>query len=294
MANHVKIEDVKNTNSDGITKVVNNRLWTSVENTVDTSVTNTLATVIYNSSNDELSINTAGEIKEENSDNILVNQTNGNQKTLIVNTAGDIANLTQNTGSSVDLHNEYGINSNSILYGRASGTLIRPITTDLSTHALNLITYNHHEIHSGNAFYIQNWEQLANGGSTNFLFRTPDTTKWSHFDFEFENQVEAEYTILEAVTVTDVGTTITPINRNRNSSNTATLLSYQDATYTGGTQIAAGRFGSGRVFGGKLRDAEERMLKQNTDYIFLIENVTAGATNNINWFFDWYEHTDKN
>lgn len=60
-----------------------------------------------------------------------------------------------------------------------------------------------------------------------------------------------------------------------------------------GTLLAKYYIGSGKVAGGGARDAEEFVLKQNTAYLFRVTEGNAAATN-INWTFDWYEHTNKN
>ena len=69
-----------------------------------------------------------------------------------------------------------------------------------------------------------------------------------------------------------------------------------DATVTVGSAITLGAavLGSGKRIGGTGRSAEEFVLKQNTNYVFLVTNQTAGATNETNFFLNWYEHQDKN
>lgn len=52
---------------------------------------------------------------------------------------------------------------------------------DASTHAQEVIEYEHHEIHSGSHYYIEGHTTLNDAGTLYTKIVTPDTTKWSHF-----------------------------------------------------------------------------------------------------------------
>jgi len=103
--------------------------------------------------------------------------------------------------------------------------------------------------------------------------------------------------LFEDVTTSNNGTACVNRNRNRNVSDSNTVVCYEDPTVTAGTatsnRIQNGIFGAGRnSFGGGARDNEELVLKQNSKYLVRITEQNIAATS-VNWSFDWYEHTDK-
>ena len=92
------------------------------------------------------------------------------------------------------------------------------------------------------------------------------------------------------------GSGVTPINSNRNSSNTSAIVltSGVSAATTPGTLISNAKWGAEgfkqQIGGGAARD-DEIILKQDTTYL---RTFTSGADDNIVQFkASWYEHTDK-
>ena len=167
---------------------------------------------------------------------------------------------------------------------------------DQSTEALMYITYEHHEVHSGNHYGVRINKDVANGGTYNIAFTTPNTTKWAHMVFAVNVELEAGITLYENITSFTGGTPITPTNSNRNSVNTSGIIDMEyDSVPTLGspTTICNMVLGSGRASGGAARGSEEFVLKQNTTYYLEISNQATGATNEVNIFLNWYEHTDK-
>jgi len=165
---------------------------------------------------------------------------------------------------------------------------------DASTESLQVIDYAHHEIHSGSHFYIKNYMDLTNAQVFDFLAVTPDTLKWAHMLVEFNFEAEAHIQVYEGTTTSNDGTTVTPVNRNRNSSTTPTVSIYHTPTVTDvGTLIAGYKTGSGNKVGGEIRGSNELILKQNTKYLIRLTNDTA-LNNWVDYLADWYEHTDKN
>ena len=61
----------------------------------------------------------------------------------------------------------------------------RPLQGDASTHALNIIDYEHHEVHSGSSYFTEGHTTLGDGDPdpVNFYakFTTPSGAKWGHF-----------------------------------------------------------------------------------------------------------------
>ena len=166
---------------------------------------------------------------------------------------------------------------------------------DKTTWSFKGIDYEHHEIHEGSHFMIKDFINLTTGTSIEFLFVTQDSTKWPHFLFAADNEAEAEYVFIEGVTAVVSGTTLLPVNSNRNYSATTSVLncftSPLDVGFGSGTTISRFRRGSGRKLGGEVRSADEVVLKQNTKYYIRISE-RAGSDNLINYFFAWYEHTN--
>lgn len=180
------------------------------------------------------------------------------------------------------------------LKGLISDTVARIVRVDASTHALEVIEYEHHEIHSGSSFYVTYTVDLGNGASQDILLVTPDTTKWAHMVGSVTTESEAHVYFYEDTTTSNDGTAMTEFNRNRNSGTAATVVATYTPTVTGvGTLIWESHFGSGRGVGGGARSENEFVLKQNTKYMLRVTNATANA-NYIAIAINWYEHTDKN
>ena len=171
---------------------------------------------------------------------------------------------------------------------------------DASTNALIAITYEHHEIHAGSHYLIEDVVDLAINAVYDMQFTTPNTGKWSHFTFELNCENETEWYIYEGATIALAGTTITPVNNNRNSANTSanTIAGITntsvananlDTAVAAATELAHGIVGSGQN-GGLISRDREIILKQNTVYCM---RAIANAAGYINFMVNWYEHTDK-
>jgi hypothetical protein len=168
-------------------------------------------------------------------------------------------------------------------------------TFDSATYALNTVDYEHHEIHSGSSFAAHYIQDVAGSGTINVTITTPNTTRWAHMLWVVGTELEAELRFYEGSTITGGGT-ITPYNRNRNSSTTATCSVRGTPTVgTVGTLIFADHLGGGSAsarFGGENRGVNEWVLKQNTTYTVQLVNMTGNA-NYMAVALDWYEHTNK-
>lgn len=172
---------------------------------------------------------------------------------------------------------------------------------DASTESLQVVDYEHHEIHSGSHYHIADVEDLSINNVFDMQFTTPNITKWSHLTFKLDTEAETLWYIYEGVVIVTPGTTITPLNNNRNSTNTsgntiAGILNTSvanansDTTVAGATIISHGIIGAGRSGGSASRE-NELILKQNTIYSL---RAIASAAGYISFTVEWYEHTDKN
>jgi hypothetical protein len=203
------------------------------------------------------------------------------------------------------------------IYGRYGGANeFDAVGIDAATNAMLTVSYEHHEIHSGSAFHVGYSVTTANSDDdvTAIMFTTPNTTKWVHITATFTCSSAAEAILLEAPTLADSGdgSDLAVLNRNRNSSATSTVQSLEDtptvgsvtkmneAEWTqvgvsGGTELEHEYLAGGdgpKTLGGTTRGSQEWVLKQNTTYIFYLQNTGASA-NSHSISLDWYEHTDK-
>ncbi len=199
------------------------------------------------------------------------------------------------------------------LWGMISNTVARPLRVDSSTHTLQTIEYEHHEIHSGSSFTCNYENTTTNiGEMTVIAFNTPNTTKWIHFVADISS-TGACYVLLCENTSIDVGegTEITIYNRNRNSTNTSTVSSIEatpsageatsynevqaaGANITTTTTLERNYLGAGdkKTLGGSTRATQEWVLDQNQQYaVIVVAQTNDDAVTTIT--LDWYEHTDK-
>lgn len=189
------------------------------------------------------------------------------------------------------------------MQGLIDDTTLRSVRLDASTHAQIITVYEHHEIHGGDHYKVEDVSDLALGNVFDLTFQTPNTAKWTHFTFDLQVESETEWYIYEGVSVINpLATVVTPRNNNRNSANASgNTLRYEKqanlAAANGDTnvgapaiQIAHGIIGAGKN-AGFLSRAEELVLKQNTIYCMRAIANTAGY---IAFHMGWYEHTDKN
>ena len=182
--------------------------------------------------------------------------------------------------------------------------------TDKATHAHMTIDYPHHEIHDGNAFYVMYivaslGAMAAPDDMVTLTFKTPNTTKWSHFQFLGKGTAGWRLRFIEAPSggFTSPTGQLVPLNHNRNSSNTSGIfeptgvtvneVDYDSILATGGVTLwddylegAGGPFAAGTGSGGR----DELMLKQNTVYQLSLYGVD---TDPATLYMNWYEHTNK-
>ena len=171
------------------------------------------------------------------------------------------------------------------------------ITSDDSTNTIKTITYEHHEIHEGDHYFVEDYTTLDENEYIDFCVTTPDTAEWTHMLFNINGQSLVNVNVYEGTTVSAAGTPVSAINSNRNSDNTTSLTIASDCGFSDiGTKIlgySSGVAGANPRKGqtpGLLGRSNEIVLKQNTTYIF---RITSGADNNIiSYHGNWYEHTN--
>lgn len=157
------------------------------------------------------------------------------------------------------------------------------------------ITNAHHEIHEEDSYEVCDVNDLANGATFDYLVATPDTTAWGHFVFEIQIEREASYQIFENPTISAAGTAMTEVNRDRNSSETATIVITHTPTVTstGSTIICEEHWidGASAITQQKDRGLQEFLLKRDEEYLIRITNETALA-NQVSVSLNFYQHTN--
>ena len=188
-----------------------------------------------------------------------------------------------------------------LLYGRINNTEAVPLRVDASTHSIQTIEYEHHEIHSGSHYFVSGYQDLAIDEVLDFTFLMPNTTKWIHWNWHIHTESETNWLVYEGATATNpLANSVTPLNSNRNSSNTSgATLKYElqndidaanaDTSIGGATLIMSGISGAGKDAGSAIRTSEI-IMKQNTLYCL---RAIATAAGHISFDMQWYEHTDK-
>jgi len=177
----------------------------------------------------------------------------------------------------------------------------RIATIDASTYAQNVISYEHHEIHSGDHYFVRVYQDMAISNVLGFTLQMPNTTKWIHWTWEIATESETNWLVYEGVTATTpLANAITPLNSNRNSSNTSgTTMKYElhanlaaantKTNVAAATLLSSGISGAGKDAGRAAR-GNEMIMKQNTLYCL---RTIATAAGYINFTMEWYEHTNK-
>lgn len=180
-------------------------------------------------------------------------------------------------------------------YGKTSDITRQMPRLDASTHAMMIIDYPHHEIHSGSHFFYTDKNTIASAGTVEYLITTPDTTRWAHLVFNITGSAITTVDIYEGSDRT--GTTVqTVYNSNRNSLTTATVTIHKgtSAGTTDGSLIWTRKSGSASQIsrtGMEATREAEKILKQNTKYLIRITSGTADNLNNVQ--LDWYEHVSR-
>jgi len=165
------------------------------------------------------------------------------------------------------------------------------------------IDYEHVQIHAGNAYTIKDVVELSDGEYYDLRFTTPNSLKLPHVTFTLIGEKEVEYWIYEGVTIETAGTAVTPMNNNRNSTNTSdmvasTILNTNVGNANADTAIATatllehGKVGTGTAGffssadSGSSERQNEWVLDTNTIYSF---RATAPAACYLDFALHWYE-----
>lgn len=157
------------------------------------------------------------------------------------------------------------------------------------------VDVNHQRNHDGRAFFAYKMypdsAPLAAGASINIAMASPSGV-YPHIIIDALCLGDAELYIYEGSTASG-GTSLTPINRNRNYSvsNLSEVAMILDPTVSAlGTQIDAQIIagGAGKKSGGGVAGSLEYVLKPLTTYLFKLTNVN-GTAHATHLALEWYE-----
>ena len=167
---------------------------------------------------------------------------------------------------------------------------------DLFANAYTVIQEQHRMVHDGYMFHAAGQVlDLANGGTLEFLFVTPENC-YPHLQkiVFFLEDAPCQMQVYEGATVSANGTEATVLNTNRNSPNTPCAQ-----LFVGPTVTADGSLFHDRYFPTAGKDtglveqgmADEWIFKPSTNYLFRLTNNSGGI---IDFGFEgkWYEIGD--
>lgn len=154
------------------------------------------------------------------------------------------------------------------------------------------------DVDNGAVFHVALTTDNVWGNTLRVTFTTPNTTTLAHMNVKASVYGTANFNIIEAYTSgCNGGSTLTPLNRYRDSTVTSTLTSTHGTPTAGiitqgasvgveGTTLHAETLQAGAseaLFEGKI------VLKANTGYIIELLSVTASLPANL--VLDWAEKT---
>jgi len=186
---------------------------------------------------------------------------------------------------------------NAEIYGY-NGTNWHEARIDAITRTLSVIDTTHHEIHEGDHYFMQGFTTLDDSpGVLRVKIVTPDTATWAHFEWKITSSGILATTLDEDATGSMAGgSAVTPLNSNRNSTNTSAMAITSGVTaadsYT--TRIENDKWGAAGFkndIGGGASREDEIILKQNTTYLRTFTSYTAD--NIVQFKASWYEHASQ-
>jgi len=156
------------------------------------------------------------------------------------------------------------------------------------------IEREHYEIHEGNHYKCQDYDDDVDSGVSKFWHvKSPNTSIRVHLCYKIITSKNGLLEFFEDATFSNSGTTLTVFNNNRNSTNTTTTEIFKDPIITAsGTRIdvnVLGTDGTGvaGAVGGSSKRTDEIILKSGTSYILKITALSNDTR--ISSCFSFYE-----
>lgn len=171
-----------------------------------------------------------------------------------------------------------------------------PVHVDEETGALTVSDAVHHQIHLGQLFSVgYGAEGIADDGVVEILLQVPTTLDEAHIRIDGVAGGNAQFFLFEGTTFSAAGTSLTSINQNRKSANTALVTATHTPTITGdGTEIVSGYIvggSGGNAQGGIAALFQEIALNPGDDYLLRLKNL-AGTAQLLAISAHWYEIPD--
>lgn len=145
----------------------------------------------------------------------------------------------------------------------------------------------HYRIHRGQAFSTHhNNASIADGVAMLIHMNTGATAP--HMTVDASAKFDFDFEIIESPSAVSGGSPSVAYNRFRSSPKTsATSLTLDPATVTGGTIISSDTVSDGQKLGGSVDFGNEWILIPGTDYVFRLTSRANGNRAHIN--LTWYE-----
>lgn len=163
-------------------------------------------------------------------------------------------------------------------------------TSYINNTSIMIITPEHDKIHNGRGFECSGKASITSGASFLILIQTANCLthlRLIHMDL---TGAPADIYLYESPTISNNGTLISLINKNRNSSLVPCTLIYHTPTVSvNGTQLSYHLINGAKQSGGSNDNFEDEwVLNRNTKYLLLITNNSV-STETLGFKFFWYE-----
>jgi hypothetical protein len=180
-----------------------------------------------------------------------------------------------------------------LIEGIGKDQVLKGVPLDWLSSSLPNIDVFHQMIHAGKAFTLVSYDTDVDIAAPKlYRLTAPASPKQVHLTWEFKSLAAGTVYVYENPTLTAQGSTLTPINMNRNSAAAAVMTIGEDATQSSlGTQIWVGDLTTAGAFfttlGGNDGNRHEFVLKYEEEY--LIRFVTTADNNTLRTSLFWYE-----
>lgn len=153
----------------------------------------------------------------------------------------------------------------------------------------------HYNVHDGNMYHVSYYDSISAGNIRNMLIVTG--AREPHIKFGIQTGAKAKIQLLEGVTTSANGTSITVWNMKRDSSMTSTAVFFSEPTWSTNTekilstQLIGGSTNRQNLVGGETRNGIEWILKHTTTgikYLLQITNLATDSTT-VGMVAEFYE-----
>lgn len=174
------------------------------------------------------------------------------------------------------------------LVGLISDTETRVARIDSYTNSLKVADTQESSIADGHRYMIAGYQDNFDTNDViDFVVTTPNSDMWLHMEFYISGFKYLQMEIYEGATGVTGGATATPINMNRNSTNTSVATVLANPTITSDGSLIFSQAITTNKAGGTIRKEGKIILKQNQTYVF---RFTSQEDNNIiSYIGQWSE-----